>query len=132
MSVWPTKPKRRGSYLEERLAIWIQREGLPVPVREFRFAAPERQWRFDFAWPDRGIAIEIEGGTFVRGRHSRGVGMREDAEKYNFATLRGWRIFRVTGDMFTNGEAFAIAKRAITTPIQYAASVLIPERTGDA
>lgn len=71
--------------------------GLPEPHTQFRFAAP-RRWRFDYAWPGRSIAVEIEGGLFVNGgaggRHNRGAGMRDDMEKYNAATLRNWRVFR--------------------------------------
>lgn len=117
--------KKRRSHLEERLALWIQREGLPRPVREFRFARP-RQWRFDFAWPELGLALEIEGGTWVQGRHGTGAGMRADAEKYNAATLDGWRILRVTSDMFRDGSAFSLVGQALRTRIAYIPRVLTP------
>ncbi len=119
---------RKTSHLEERVAIWIEREGLPRPVREFRFAPP-RLWRFDFAWPDRGLAIEVEGGTFVHGRHNRGGGMAKDAEKYNTAALAGWVIVRVTTDMFRTSEAFDTVRRALTTTIRYVPSVLTEPTT---
>ena len=64
-------------------------------VMEHRFAAPSRQWRLDFAWPDRKVAIEIEGGVWSRGRHVRPKGFIDDCEKYNAATLNGWRVYRV-------------------------------------
>jgi len=64
------------------------------PIPEYRFH-PIRQWRFDFAWPQKKIALEIEGGIFIGGRHSRGAGMQKDMEKYNQAALHGWRIIRV-------------------------------------
>jgi len=68
--------------------------GVPVPTTEFRFH-PGRRWRFDFAWPDRKVALEVEGGAFAHGRHTRGAGFRNDLEKYNAATAAGWRVFRV-------------------------------------
>jgi hypothetical protein len=68
---------------------------LPVPLAEYRFAPP-RRWRFDWAWPEQRVALEIEGGVFVRGRHSRGAGMVADMEKYNEAACRGWRVVRYT------------------------------------
>ena len=37
------------------------------PEREFRFC--ERRWRFDFAWPSHKVAVEIDGGIFIHGRH---------------------------------------------------------------
>lgn len=124
----PTRARR--SWLEERLAAWIGRSGLPQPVREFRFAPP-RLFRFDFAWPERGLALECEGGTFMRGRHSRGVGMRSDAEKYNLAILEGWYVARVTGDMVRDGSAFSFLQALLTTEIRYVPRVLVPERTND-
>lgn len=119
------KKRSRGSYLEERLAIYIERAGYPKPVRELRFH-PTRMWRFDLAYPDRGLAIEIEGGTFMArgGRHNRGVGMRQDAEKYNEAALLGWVVVRITGDMFRDGSAFALVDRVMKTEVRYAPPTL--------
>jgi hypothetical protein len=68
---------------------------LPVPVQEYRFAAP-RRWRFDYAWPDRLVALEVEGGIWTGGRHTRGAGFEKDIHKYNAAALVGWRLFRTT------------------------------------
>lgn len=73
-------------------------EHLPEPVREYRFH-PTRRWRFDFAWPDAKVAVECEGGIWSRGRHVRGRGFESDCEKYNAATLLGWRVFRCTPGM---------------------------------
>lgn len=63
------------------------------PEREYRFH-PVRKWRFDFAYPDKKIAVECEGGVWTRGRHTRGMGFIQDCEKYNEATLMGWRVLR--------------------------------------
>ncbi len=76
-------------------------EGLPLPEREVKFHVPadgekKRQWRFDFAWPELKIAVEMEGGVFTEGRHTRGIGFSNDAEKYNVAVLQGWQILRYT------------------------------------
>jgi very-short-patch-repair endonuclease len=65
--------------------------------KEYKFC-PERKWRFDYAHPFYKIAIEIEGGLWVKGRHNRPTGYIKDMEKYNAATLRGWRVFRYTPD----------------------------------
>jgi len=67
--------------------------GLPAPECEYRFD-PERRWRFDFAWPSLQIAVEIEGGVWIRGRHVRPVGYLGDLEKYNRAVVLGWRVLR--------------------------------------
>ena len=71
--------------------------GLPESVLEFRFH-PVRQWRFDFAWPVYKVALEVEGGIFKGGRHSRGAGMKADMQKYNSAASKGWLVLRVVPD----------------------------------
>lgn len=66
-------------------------DGLPEPVFEYRFAPP-RRWRFDAAWPDRKLAVEVQGGLFMGGRHSRGGALRKEHEKLNTAASMGWRV----------------------------------------
>jgi len=96
-----------GSQLEELFAYQVRAVGLPDPVREHTFAKP-RRWRFDFAWPDFCVAVEIEGGVWSRGRHGRGSGIVGDIEKSNAAVMRGWRLLRFTGDMVKKGEAIRL------------------------
>lgn len=72
--------------------IW-QAYGLPIPQREFKFH-PTRKWRFDFAWPGRLLAVELEGAVWVQGRHTRGTGYTGDMEKYNAAIELEWRVLR--------------------------------------
>ena len=92
------------SQLETALALQIKSVRLPEPEREFRFH-PVRKWRFDFAWPAYMLAVEIEGGVFVTGRHSRGLGMLADMEKAATAMLMGWRVLRVGGKHVKSGAA---------------------------
>ena len=77
--------------------------GLPVPEREYRFH-PKRRWRFDYAWPDKKIAVEVEGGTWIYGRHNHPSGFLKDIEKYNSAVILGWRILRYTPQQIAQGE----------------------------
>jgi len=86
---------------------------LPEPTPEYRFAPP-RKWRLDFAWPERKLALEVEGGIWIRGRHSRGAGMAKDMEKYNTLAIRGWRLLRVTPQQVSNGQAVALVEQALT------------------
>lgn len=67
----------------------------PDAVAEHRWH-PHRQWRFDFAIPSAKVAIEIDGGCWTGGRHSRGKGMIGDMEKMNTAAIFGWRVLRFT------------------------------------
>jgi len=56
---------------------------------------PRRKWAFDFAWPRYKIALEVNGGTYMRGRHSRGAGQRNDYEKWSEAAILGWLVILV-------------------------------------
>lgn len=75
----------------------LKRNKLPTPVTEFRFHG-ERMWRFDYAWPPQKIALEVEGGIWTQGRHTRGKGVLGDMQKYNAAAVLGWRLLRCTPD----------------------------------
>lgn len=97
---------------EETLALHIRAERLPQAEREYRFAA-DRLWRFDFAWPAHKLAVEVEGGIFTAGRHSRGTGLLADMEKYNRAALDGWRVLRFFTDQVVDGTAIATIKGAL-------------------
>jgi len=65
------------------------------PVREFIFH-PVRKWRIDFSYPDIKLAIEVEGGVWDNGGHTRGSGFVGDMEKYNSMAELGWRLLRYT------------------------------------
>jgi len=71
--------------------------GVEVDAKEYKFH-PVRRWRFDFAWPDKKVAIEVEGGVYMRGRHVRPKGFIGDCEKYNMALLMGWKVLRAPVD----------------------------------
>ena len=45
--------------------------GIPAPVTELKFH-PSRKFRFDYAWPEHRVAVEINGGAWSGGRHTRG------------------------------------------------------------
>lgn len=64
----------------------------------------ERRWRVDFligGW----LVVEIEGGHWINGRHTRGAGFEKDCEKYNELAIRGFKVLRVTGTHVKNGQA---------------------------
>lgn len=84
------------------LAHWKRNE-LPDLESEYKFH-PERRWKFDFAIPDKKIAIEVEGGTRQYGRHNRAEGYAKDAEKYNAAQAMGWQVFRLSDVMLKEGQ----------------------------
>lgn len=84
--------------------------GLPEPEREHKFSRYcniPRRWRFDAAWPNMWIALEIEGGVFSRGRHTRGAGYVRDMEKYNAAAVLRWCVLRFTPEQVVSGDCMA-------------------------
>ena len=81
-------------------------------VDEYRFH-PTRKWRFDYAWPAQRVALEVEGGCWVNGRHSRGSGKIKDMEKYSAAAVLGWRLLYVTPQQLMRLETVAMIKQAL-------------------
>ena len=85
---------------ELEMEFLLRSEGIEFET-EYRFH-PTRKWRFDFV-VDKRVAIEVEGGLFSRGRHTRGKGYIGDMQKYNAAQIGGWKILRYgTGQINNN------------------------------
>jgi very-short-patch-repair endonuclease len=102
------------SELERTLETQIKQVGLPDPVQEFHFAKHlGRRYRADFAYPQFGLLIEVEGGTWTRGRHTRGGGFEKDCEKYNLAAELGYKVLRFTGAMVEDGRAITTIEKMI-------------------
>jgi very-short-patch-repair endonuclease len=71
--------------------LWLNLVG-EIPTREFRFH-DKRRWRIDYAFVNYRIAVEIQGGIWMKkGGHTTGKGYRRDTEKLNALTLAGWRV----------------------------------------
>jgi very-short-patch-repair endonuclease len=78
--------------------------------RECRFHAT-RKWRLDYVlnahYGSYDIAVEIEGAIWSRGRHTRGKGYQADLDKYNAATMMGYRVLRFSTHDVLTGRAKA-------------------------
>lgn len=98
---------KKQSKLEQTFEFYLRALGadLPEAKREFRFH-PVRRWRFDWAWPDSKLAVEVDGGQWVRGggRHNSD----KDREKLNAAAVEGWRVLRFSGGMLKRDPAGCI------------------------
>jgi len=117
------------SDLEQELLIQIKALKLPMPEQEYRFAAEHvglgkglrerlekaglKNWRFDFAWQDARLAVEVEGGAWVMGRHNRGKGFEGDLDKYHAAMDLGWTVYRCSGPLIRSGRAVDLIKKLI-------------------
>jgi very-short-patch-repair endonuclease len=107
------------STAEFLLGVQLEQAGIPFE-REYKFH-PERRWRADFmvgqnfAWPVRGrYLIEVDGGSWVAGRHTRGSGFEKDAEKLNAAAELGFRVLRFTPRMVEDGTAIEQIRRILS------------------
>jgi len=80
--------------------------------KEWKFH-PVRKWRFDYAFPDFKVALEVEGGVFTGGRHTRSLGFMKDIEKYNTAAVLGWIVVRTVPDELYTGKTLTMLKLLI-------------------
>jgi len=96
----------------EQLAWQISTVLKITAVREHRFH-PARKWLFDLALVTELVAVEIDGGGFVYGRHARGSGMREDLVKCGEALMLGWIVVRCMPEHVASGEALRWVEAAL-------------------
>jgi very-short-patch-repair endonuclease len=107
------------SLAEQTLAAQLEQAGIPFE-REYRFH-PRRRWRADFHVGDmfsgrpimRPILVEIDGGAFIGGRHSRGQGVANDAEKQSAAAILGYRVIRATPAQVADGSCLSWIQQAL-------------------
>ncbi|HBC20912.1 MAG TPA: hypothetical protein DC009_02200 [Porphyromonadaceae bacterium] len=81
--------------------------------KEYKFH-PTRRWRFDYAIPQFRIAIEIDGGVWTGGRHTRPKGYLGDLEKFNAAAAMGWVVLKFTPATQYKSDTFNIIKETIS------------------
>ena len=100
------------SELELHLETRMIQTGLSGFEKQYK-AVPGRKWAWDFAFPAAKLLIEVNGGTFIKGGHSTGLGIRRDYEKLNAATVNGWRCLIFDGKMVRDDTASAVIAEAI-------------------
>ena len=109
--VKPKSRARQPTDWEATLSVQLSVSGIKEWVREYRFH-PTRMWRFDFAWPQIKLAVEIQGGG-RNGRHLRYTGYKGDCEKLCEAVAHGWAVLYVVGEQVKSGEALEWIMRSI-------------------
>lgn len=113
--------KAEGQERVERFLNLCSEAGMPAPEQEHAFH-PSRKWRFDLAWPEFGVALEVEGGAFVKsgGRHNRGAGFVRDIEKYSAAQRMGWTILRVIPSKLAKPATVRLVREVLEMRKDYA------------
>ena len=103
-TVRKNKIPRARSEWEERFALQLRLAKIEY-LREFQFAKP-RKWRADFYIinAQEFTLVEIEGGAWSNGRHTRGRGYIADCEKYNNAVILGYKVLRGTPEHVKSGK----------------------------
>jgi hypothetical protein len=92
--------------------VWMEREirkfcfdNLLYFKKEFKFSG-KRKFRFDFAIMDSVLisrtGIEYDGLNSEKSRHTTLKGFTRDTEKFNLASLEGWKILRYTSLNYKN------------------------------
>lgn len=112
--------KAKREALERELELQLRALGLTDGmVREYKFIEG-RRFRFDFAWPELWVAVEVEGINHAGTRHQRIKGYTDDCRKYNAAAMLGWRVLRFpqpmlkgAGDDIATALAVARSERGI-------------------
>ena len=99
------------SDLEELFAFQLDALGISY-TREVT-CIPGRKFRFDFCIKKANLLIEINGGTFTKGAHSSGLGIRRDYEKMRLAQAAGWKVYPFDGHEVRSGEAVEIVRKAL-------------------
>jgi len=96
----------RISRLEETLDQQLRAVLGPLnrPQREYK-CVPGRRFRFDFAFPAYMLAIEVNGGIYSGGRHTRGAALEDEYEKLNLAQANGWHVLIFGPNAVQNGNA---------------------------
>jgi len=101
------RPKVKGEKIPNEFEAKLARELKTLKIefeQEFEFH-PKRKWRADFHLVDKRILVEVEGGIWSGGRHTRGKGYIGDMEKYNAATMMGFQVLRFSTDQVKSGHA---------------------------
>ncbi len=97
--------------LLRQIAPDLEQKGI---LRQYCFAMP-RRFRFDFAFPDHRVAVEVDGGQWAPGggRHAKD----SDRKKMNVAAALGWRVMHVSPDMLRSRpqEFFELLREALSS-----------------
>ena len=106
-NVTKSNRKSRGAIIESEAEslLAMQLKALKIEFeQEFKFHA-KRKWRADFHITGKKLLVEVEGGIWSGGRHTRGKGYLGDMEKYNAATVMGYRVIRFSTEQVKSGLA---------------------------
>ena len=100
------------SYNPQAIVKLFAAHGIPEPVFEYKFC-PTRKWPFDLAWVDSKLALEVDGGNWVKGAHVRPARILKTQEKENTAAGMGWRILHCEPSALASQQTIDYIKAAL-------------------
>lgn len=98
-----------------------ERYDLPAPETEVKFH-PTRRWRFDYCWPDRRVAVEINGGIWNAWKygnrlggsaHGTPFGILRDMEKVREAQALGWKVLSFTPQEIMDPKTYELLRTVL-------------------
>jgi len=118
------KQKSTKSHVEDLFFSQCQSEGLPLPERQVRLIPQTRKdpantggkmtrHKVDFVWKDARVVLEVQGGTWSGGRHTRGKGYEGDCWKMAHLQLEGFTVYFATSGQVKRGEALSWIAEAL-------------------
>jgi len=94
------------SELEGQLFTVLRAGDLPAGVRQYEIWDGRRWRRFDLAYPNQRLAVEVDGWE----RHGTRSSFQDDRARDRALQLRGWRVLRYTWDDVTEGGKEMVAE----------------------
>ena len=109
--------------LKQNLAAAVSKKTGADYVFEYRFAAPERQWRSDIAFPAAKVAVEIDGGIWDGNCDNMGLdavyeALHREDDPYDPKLFKG-KLLR-----FAHIDRLVLEKLAVKNPVSYAVFTL--------
>ena len=92
--------KRKGDSAKNEMQAILARYSF---TEEYRFDKV-RRFKFDWANEEKKIAIEYEGLMSEKSGHTTVNGYTSNCDKYNLATILGWKVLRYTALNFKQLE----------------------------
>lgn len=109
------------SLAEETLAVQLEQAGIPFE-RQAQFD-PSRKWKADFLLAPAvwlygktymaGLLVEVDGGTWVLGRHNHPTSIGAEYEKGAAAAILGFRVIHCTSEQAEDGTCLGWIRAAL-------------------
>lgn len=102
-----SKPKKKDALENDFYTAWqtygtghtVTRQ---YAVKSNRYVTPKRRnpktYNIDFCWVGLKFCVEIQGGTYGNGAHSRGAGYAADRKRIRDLSFMGWIVWEYTTD----------------------------------